>query len=175
MHYRRIDPQHDRRRLLELHCEVNYACDTSWARELPYAEYREKWLSTSQTEQFLAHFAETLNDPRTIAEWAEDEEGRPIGYIWVVFADVPDYGLTIAEIADFWVAPECRRQGLGMRLLERIERTATGLGANLLRSETGMDNTASQSLHRKYGFEPYRVAFEKRLGTAAPSAGEERA
>lgn len=163
MKFRKIDPDRDKSAVLELHCEINYACDTSWARELPYPDYREKWMSTSQPEPFFSRVIETMADPRTMAELAETEDGRLAGYLWVTFADVPDYGLVIAEINDFLIVPEFRRQGLGVLLLSHIEQEARRRGANLLRSETGAENTASRQLHDKAGFETYRVCYEKRL------------
>lgn len=90
---------------------------------------------------------------------------KPAGYGWVGFQDIPDYDLTIAEIRDFIVVSEFRRRGLAMELMEHIERTARELGANLLRSETGAENYASQSLHRKYGFQAFHISYEKRLTT----------
>lgn len=160
--YRKALPA-DKEALLELHCEINYACDSSWARELPYAEYRDKWMSTSQPEQYYASLVRSTEDPRTMVELAETEEGRLIGYLWVEFADVPDYGLTIAEIRDFIVVRERRGQGFALQMLSHIEETAKHYGANLLRSETGAGNTASRRLHGKFGFDTYRVALEKRI------------
>ncbi|WP_176706538.1 GNAT family N-acetyltransferase [Paenibacillus hemerocallicola] len=160
--YRKVGPA-DKPVLLELHCEINYACDTSWARELPYGEYRAKWMSTSQPGQYYDSLIRSMDDPRTMAQLAETEDGRTVGYLWVEYVDVPDYGLTIAEIRDFVICGDFRGQGRGLGLLAHIEEAAKRNGADLLRSETGSDNIASCSLHRKHGFETYRVAFEKRL------------
>ncbi|MEF3306368.1 GNAT family N-acetyltransferase [Paenibacillus sp. GYB003] len=160
--YRTIRAE-DRATVLELHCEINYASDTSWARELPYEAYRDKWMSTSQPGQFFESLLRSMDDPRTMAELAETEDGRTVGYLWVQFVDVPDYALTIAEICDIAVAREYRGRGFGLDLLRRIEDRAKRNGAGLLRSETGAENAASRSLHAKFGFETYRIGFEKRL------------
>ncbi|MFK7696111.1 hypothetical protein [Paenibacillus sp. HJGM_3] len=32
----------DREVVLDFHCEVNYACDSEWARRTDYAVYRQK-------------------------------------------------------------------------------------------------------------------------------------
>ena len=104
-----------------------------------------------------------MKDHRTIAEVIEDSNHNVLGYIWVIFHDVPDYNLTIAEIMDFIIVSSYRRAGLGTKILKYIEDRAIRQGANLLRSETGIENVASQKLHRKLGFEPYRVLFEKQL------------
>lgn len=153
----------DKELILDFHCEINYASETSWAREAPYEQYKDKWFSTSQPSQFFSHLLETQKDTRTIAEIIEDDNGKAIGYIWVIFHDVPDYHLTIAEIMDIFVIPEYRRTGLGTKLLNYIEDRARRSGANLLRSETGIENTASIELHRKHGFQTYRLLFEKPL------------
>jgi GNAT superfamily N-acetyltransferase len=153
----------DKDLILELHCEINYESETPWARKEPYTKYRKKWFSTSQPEQFFSHLIETMKDHRTIAEVIEDSNHHVLGYIWVIFHDVPDYHLTIAEIMDFMIVSSHRRAGLGTKILKYIEDRAIRQGADLLRSETGIENVASRKLHRKLGFEPYRVLFEKQL------------
>ena len=77
---RKIDIKADRDMLLELHCLVNYASDSPWAQAIPFEQYREKWLYTSQTEVFLKHLAKSMTDERTIAEIWEDA-GAIVGYL----------------------------------------------------------------------------------------------
>ncbi|MFQ5910608.1 MAG: GNAT family N-acetyltransferase [Thermoplasmata archaeon] len=160
--YRVVDVKADRDLLLDLHCRINYESETKWAREVPYEDYREKWLSTSQTEQFLSDLKGSLEDERTIAEIAEDD-GVLIGYIRVTYMDIRDYNVTAAEIMDIMVTPERQRQGIGLELMKHIEEQALARGAAVVRSDTGIENTASQKLHEKCGFKPYRVRYEKVL------------
>lgn len=158
---RKINIPVDRQLLLELHCEVNYSCDSHWARVVPYPDYRQKWLSTSQPEQFLKHMSESLADPRTIAEFVLDPATDEIaGYVWVIFADIPEYSLVVAELVDLLVVQRYRRAGAARALLQQIEARAIQAGANLLRSETGFANEASKDMHMKAGFEPYRILYE---------------
>jgi hypothetical protein len=58
-------------------------------RKLPYEEYREKWVSTSQPESFLSDLARTMKEDRTIAEILDDGDAE-VGYLWVTFTDVQD-------------------------------------------------------------------------------------
>jgi GNAT superfamily N-acetyltransferase len=161
---RRIRIHDDKQLILEFHCRTNYESDSPWARKVPYDQYREKWFSTSQPEDFYSYLAETTREPRTMAEiWFDDETDQVAGYLWVVFNDIPDYGLSVAEINDLLVAPEFQRRGVGTRMLEYIEKKAKEKGANLLRSETGIENLASRKLHEKFGFHEYRILFEKKL------------
>jgi ribosomal protein S18 acetylase RimI-like enzyme len=161
--FRAIDVDRDRGILLELHCRINYASDTPWARAQPYERYREKWLTTSQPESYLAHLAETLKDERTIAEMWEDEAGAVTGYLWVTFTDMADYEITVAEVMDIAVVPEYQQRGIGLEMLKHAEEVAHARGARLLRSDTGVENVASQRLHEKTGFKPYRIQYEKAL------------
>ena len=162
LRFRVIDINKDRDILLEFHCRINYASETPYARTLPYEKYREKWLSTSQPESYLSRLAKTMNDERTIAEILEDTSAV-VGYLWVTFEDIQGYGITIAGIMDIAVAPDYQRRGIGLMMLKRVEKLAKERGVTLLRSDTGIKNVASQKLHEKFGFKPYRIYYEKVL------------
>ena len=56
-----------------------------------------------------------------------------------------------------------RRQGIGTEILEHVEALARERGADLLRSDTGIENLASDRLHTKAGFKPIRTEYEKVL------------
>jgi ribosomal protein S18 acetylase RimI-like enzyme len=131
-------------------------------RKLPYERYREKWLSTSQPESFLSDLAKTMKENRTIAEILEIDNAK-VGYLWVTFTDVQDYGMTIAGIMDIAVARDYQRRGIGTAMLRHVEELAKERGATLLRSDTGIENLASQKLHGSFGFKPYRIHYEKVL------------
>ncbi len=159
---RRIQLPSDCDAVLEFHCRINYESDTPYARRISYPDYREKWLSTSQPETFLAHLAHSMLDDRTLAEiW--QVTGCPAGYLWMTFTDLPDYGLTIAELMDIAVLAEFQGREIGTKMIQRAEQHACRMGADLFRSETGVDNLASQKLHTRAGFKPYRIGYEKVL------------
>jgi ribosomal protein S18 acetylase RimI-like enzyme len=167
MRIRRIDVERDRASLLELHCRINYESETPYARRMPYAQYRELWLGTSQPDAYLSHLARSVQDPRTLAQIVEDERAI-VGYLWVTFTDLEGYDITIAEVMDIAVTPDARCQGIASELLRRAEAHARRAGATLLRSDTGVENVASQRLHDKLEFRPYRIQYEKVLRYAAP-------
>lgn len=160
--FRRININKDRDVLLEFHCRINFESETPYMRKLAYEEYRNKWLSTSQPASFLSDLAKTIKENRTIAEILEDGDAQ-VGYLWVTLADIQDYGITIAEIKDIAVAPEYQRKGIGTMMMQHIERLAKKRGARMLRSDIGIENTASQKLHESSGFKLYRVSYEKVL------------
>jgi ribosomal protein S18 acetylase RimI-like enzyme len=160
--FRRIDVDKDRGLLLEFHCQINYDSETPYMRRLSYEKYREKWLSTPQPESFLSELEESMRDRRTMAEILEEDEVK-VGYLWVTFRDVQGYGITVAGIMDIAVAPDYRRRGIGTMMLRHVEQAARERGATLLRSDTGIENVASQGLHENFGFKPYRINYEKAL------------
>ncbi len=160
LQYRAVNVEKDRKILLEFHCRINYESETPYARTMSYEEYRKKWLSTSQPKEYLSHLAATLKDERTMAEILEDK-GSVVGYLWVTFNEIRGYNVTIAEIMDIGVVPSHQRRGIGLSMLRRIEETAQQKGATLLRSDAGNENKASQKLHEKFGFKPYKIHYEK--------------
>ncbi len=162
-----VDLVGDKEILLEFHCTANYESDTRWARRTQYAPYRERWLSTSQPRSFLAALKESLGDERTIAELWENQDGAIVGYVWTTFTEIEGYGMVLAEIRDIVVVQQCRRQGIATRMLKAVSSTARKNGAAVLRSETGIENTASDSLHRQLGFTTHRMEYEKVLDEKA--------
>ena len=165
---RKFSLAHDRDAVLEFHCRINYESETSYARQISYDENREKWMGSSQPAAFLAHLAQTREDDRTIAELWE-AGGNIVGYLWMRFTDLPDYDLTVAELMDLAIVPEYQRRGIGLKMIKRAEEHARKMGASLLRSDTGIENLASQRLHEKAGFRPYRICYEKVLRHKKPA------
>lgn len=92
-----------------------------------------------------------------------EDNGVVVGYLYVTFVGIKGYDITIAELMDIAVAPDHQRRGIGFMMMERIEKIAKERGATLLRSCTGIENVASQRLHEKFGFKPYRIDYEKVL------------
>jgi len=63
----------------------------------------------------------------------------------------------LINIHDFAVLPEFRRQGLAMKLLERIEEIARENDCCKLTLEVLQGNTVAQSAYQKFGFESYEL------------------
>jgi GNAT superfamily N-acetyltransferase len=103
-----------------------------------------------------------LKDRRTIAErWESD--GQIIAYVWATFTYWPGYGVSGAHIEDILVTREFRRKGVALQVIRHVEELARERGATILRSGTGIENLASQAMHRKAGFYVERTEFEKEL------------
>ena len=83
--------------------------------------------------------------------------------MWVTFTDVKGHNITFASVMDIIVVPSYQRRGIGLRMMKHIKETARESGATLLRSDTGLQNVASQKLHEKAKFKPCRIHYEKVL------------
>ena len=65
-----------------------------------------------------------------------------------------------------WVKAPFRRQGIGTRLISHIEAFLTARGFREIGSDTELENHASQSAHRGWGFsETERVVYFRKLLT----------
>ncbi len=119
-------------------------------------------MRSSQPESFLSNLARTMDDDRTVAELWETGDDL-VGYLWMIFTDLSDYELTIAEFMDLGVTPKYQGKGIGEKMIKRAEEHARKMGATLFRSDTGVENLASRKLHEKVEFKPYRICYEKVL------------
>lgn len=61
-------------------------------------------------------------------------------------------GATTAEVKRLYVADECRRSGVGRRLMGELERRAAGVGHRTLYLETGVAQPEAIALYRADGW-----------------------
>ena len=162
--HRPIELERDRDYVLERHCRINYACDSPWARDIPYEEYRRNWFAMpEQINGFWQHLRESAGDPRSIAEIIENDTGEIVGYLWGSFWENKQAKIACLELQDIYVEEAFRGQGVASQLFAYAEEKARTAGANLVRSGTGRENAASIAMHAKLGYGIYRYEFEKRL------------
>lgn len=71
----------------------------------------------------------------------------------------------MAYLEGWYVAPDCRRQGVGTDLVQAAEAWARERGCRELGSDTHIENVVSRQAHRALGFEEGRpvVHFRKAL------------
>ncbi|WP_394294998.1 GNAT family N-acetyltransferase [Halovivax ruber] len=62
-----------------------------------------------------------------------------------------------------YVHPAHYGQGIGTRLLERLERTAVDRGARSLELTVFATNERARSFYESFGFEQYDTAFDNRF------------
>jgi ribosomal protein S18 acetylase RimI-like enzyme len=77
---------------------------------------------------------------------------RPVG-VAVCFLGFSTFAAKpLINIHDLSVIPGYRGQGVGRRLLERVEARARELGCAKLTLEVSADNVGAQELYRRFGF-----------------------
>jgi aminoglycoside 6'-N-acetyltransferase I len=87
---------------------------------------------------------------------AEAEDGTLAGFAEVDLrshADGCDPARPVGYLEGWYVTAECRRTGVGRRLLAVAEEWARSHGCVEMASDTWIDNQPSQSCHQALGFE----------------------
>lgn len=98
------------------------------------------------TKQQIAQLLQNSNTIGLVAK----EYGEIIGFIIGVLS-VED-NIVVGHILTIDVSPNYRRRGVGIRLLQEIERIFKNKQANLCRLEVKEDNVAALNLYRKLGY-----------------------
>ena len=93
-------------------------------------------------EQLMAQ----LTDSMHVFLAAEDEEGRAVGYVGLM------YVLDEGYISNIAVSPSRRREGIADMLLDELRRRAKAKKLSFLTLEVRLSNIPAQSLYKKHGY-----------------------
>lgn len=88
-----------------------------------------------------------------------EREGRPVGY--ALFRREPES----VYLRQFFVAPECRRQGIGREALKWLSEDVWA-GAQRVRIDVLVGNEAGVAFWRAVGFRDYCITMERAIGEA---------
>jgi aminoglycoside 6'-N-acetyltransferase I len=95
------------------------------------------------------------------------DTGGLCGMIEIGLRDVAESATTspVGYIEGWYVDADVRKSGVGRALVERAEQWAREVGCTELGSDTELENTLSQEVHRRLGFEETQrlVTFLKRI------------
>ncbi len=91
-------------------------------------------------------FLSEISENRRACYLVARENGRVAGYvgIWIVLDE--------GHITNLAVHPECRRRGIGEKLMRTIMSYARSRGARRITLEVRVSNAAAQRLYEKLGF-----------------------
>lgn len=98
------------------------------------------------TKQQIANLLTNYNAVGLIAKLNGEIVGFVIGMLYA------DDDRIVGHILTVDVLPEYRRRGIGLRLLEEIEKIFRGKGANVSVLEVREDNIAALRLYQKLGY-----------------------
>jgi len=93
---------------------------------------------------------------------AELPVGNPAGFAEVALRDYANGCVSrpVAFLEGIWVHPQWRRQGIGARLIEKVEEFLVARGIAELGSDVLIDNAESLAAHAHWGFaETERVIY----------------
>jgi ribosomal-protein-alanine acetyltransferase len=116
-----------------------------------YEIERECFEEEAFTKQQIAQLLRDSNSIGLVAK----EDGNIIGFI--IGALSRDNELLIGHILTIDVSLSHRRRGIGLRLLQEMEKIFKEKGAKICRLEAREDNVAALNLYRKLGYKKVRV------------------
>ncbi|MBN1458738.1 MAG: GNAT family N-acetyltransferase [Armatimonadetes bacterium] len=122
------------------------------------------WPSHS-SEELQSEMTDTLANPQRDAVFvAERPDGGLCGLAEASLKERAPGCTTspVGYLEGWYVDPECRRQGIGRRLVEAAEAWARGHGCQEMASDALSENTVSREAHARLGFEVL-VHFRKNL------------
>lgn len=98
--------------------------------------------------------ASLLKAPTSVSLLAKAGE-QVVGFI---IGSVNDFGeIKLGHIVTIDVVPEYRRKGVGMLMLQKVEREFQNAGVKVCYLEVRADNTAAKKLYQKRGYRQVEV------------------
>ena len=99
--------------------------------------------------------SELVQDPRLGRAWLIKADGSPVGYVFLAFGFILEFGGRDAFVDELYLAPEFRGRGIGELALAFVEKEARLLGLRALRLEVSKGNLRAIGLYHKAGFEAH--------------------
>ncbi len=164
LYFLEIDMLRDREYLLDCHCQINYECESSWARQITYECYKQNWLKMdNQINIFLNSIENSINNSKSKAYLIYSDEifSNVIGYVWAHYSEDKETGFRCLEIQDIYIEAQYRQQGVAKKIILYLEQYAKSIEVKIMRAGTGVLNTSSMKMFESLGYKPYRIEFEK--------------
>lgn len=93
-----------------------------------------------------------LTEPRLGAIWVADCDPQLVGYLVAVLVLSIEHGGVMAEIDEFFVLPEERGLGAGVKLLSAAEAALAARGCVRLQLQLGVTNAAAREFYERRGY-----------------------
>jgi len=115
-------------------------------------EYYEFDSHLFEENSIRATLLKLLLDASVGRVWLICKGEAAVGYIVVTFGYSLEYRGRDAFIDEFYIRASDRRQGIGKRTIQFLERICPELGINALHLEVERKNTRAQNFYRQVGF-----------------------
>lgn len=100
-------------------------------------------------ENYTKHtFAYLLNEPNTLSYRIVTPEENIVGFVFVMVNSNDGTG----HLTTIGIAPEHRRRGLALKLLQHTEDALRKRGVGILMLEVRVSNIGAQTLYRNFGY-----------------------
>ena len=99
-------------------------------------------------------FRSVIGDERLGSVWFVSDEGRPAGYLVLVYRFAMEYSGIIACLDDLFVQPEYRNKGLATGALIELRSICQAARMCAITVEAGTQNTSACGVYQRVGFLP---------------------
>jgi len=107
----------------------------------------------------ITGFEALLADSAAGAIWVAESQRTLCGYLIVVLVLSVEHCGLMGEIDEFFVLPEARSHGTGVRLLAAAEDALARRGCVRLQLQLGAANTRARAFYQRHGYGP-RSGYE---------------
>ena len=117
-----------------------------------------EWTFSKKGENYF----KSLFEDGTI--WVALDDNKVIGYLAGNIKGKPSYATkTIAELDNFYIEEEYRRQGIGKRLVEEFRNYCISKEIEEIKVTASAKNKNAREFYQKNGFEEFEITYKMKL------------
>ena len=114
--------------------------------------YRQFYKYKSNIHESTNYISERINNNESTIFLALTDNNNPTGFVQLYETFGSLHLGKIIILYDLYVAKECRKYGIGERLMKKSQEYAESIGAKSIELSTAKDNLTAQSLYEKIGY-----------------------
>lgn len=96
--------------------------------------------------------------------WVAIDNNKVIGYLAGSIQNKPSYVTkSLAEIDNFYIEEEYRRQGIGKSLVEEFKRDCINKGIEEIKVTANAKNVNAKAFYQNNGFDDFEVTYKMKL------------
>ena len=114
--------------------------------------YRQFYKYESNLIESTNYIKDRINNKESKIFIAINNDNEAIGFVQLYETFGSLHLGKIIILYDLYVAKECRKYGIGERLMKKSQEYAESIGAKSIELSTAKDNSTAQSLYEKIGY-----------------------
>jgi ribosomal protein S18 acetylase RimI-like enzyme len=126
--------------------------------------YRQFYKYVSNINESTDYISERMKNNESIIFISTNKQKEAMGFVQLYETFGSLHLGKIIILYDLFVKKECRKYGIGNKLMKKSEEYAKSIGAKGIELSTAKDNLTAQSLYKKIGYirdnEFYSYSFE---------------